>query len=182
MTAATRYAKALFQLAQEQRQLDALTTPVALLAEALRDTTLHHALSNPKLSSTQRADLAADLAKAVKAPALLAQTLGVLAQKHRLALLPEMLDAFQQLAEQHAGIIRLSVQSAEPLTADQRQRLEEIVMKDTGSTGVIFHETTQSDLIAGFRASFAGKVWDTSLSGGLARLRSSLTKRFQHTI
>lgn len=182
MTAASRYAKALFELAEDQKQLAALTAPIATLAEILKDEVLHRELHNPKLSPKQRAAYAQAIAADIKAPQLLTGTLGLLAQKNRLSLLPEIVDAFQLRAEEKAGITRLAVQTAQTLTEDQRKHLKALVLKHTKGNDVILTETEQPDLIAGFRASFAGKVWDTSLTTGLARLRNTLTKRFQHTI
>lgn len=179
MTAATRYAKALFELASAHKQLAALSAPVATLAEAVAEPSITRALHNPKLSDSQRATFAKTLASSVKAPALLANTLGLLAQNNRLALLPETLNAFIALAEAEAGITHITVQSAQPLSAEQREQLKKFVMKEAKSNGVQFTETEMPELIAGFRAFFNGKVWDTSLSGGLARLKASLTQRLQ---
>ena len=179
MTAANRYAKALFELAQSHKQLAAVTSPVATLAEAIADASIARALHNPKLSDSQRTQFAKTLAKSVNAPALLANTLGLLAQNNRLSLLAETLAAFQTLANESAGITQLTVQSAQPLSAEQRTHLEAFVKKDAKSNGVKITETLQPELIAGFRAFFNGKVWDTSLSGNLARLKTSLTQRLQ---
>jgi F-type H+-transporting ATPase subunit delta len=182
MTAATRYAQALFELAEDAGQLPALAAPMVSLAEVLEDETLRRALENPKLTPAHRLNLARAIAADIKAPPLLAKTLSLLAHNNRLLLLPEVLDACLRLAEEKEGILRLAVQTAEPLSDDQRKHLKTVVLQQTGSAGVIIHETTQPNLIAGFRATFGGMVWDTSVANGLARLRHSFTKRFQHTI
>lgn len=182
MTAATRYAKALFELSENANLTGTLQAPLAELKSALEEQDLTHVLANPNHTPAQRAAFAASLSKALKAPPILANLLGLLAQHNRLPLLPEIIDAFQLRAEEKSGITRLHVQTAEPLTEAQRAKLKAMVLKFTGGTDVIVRETQNADLIAGFRASFAGRVWDTSLSTGLARARAALTKRSQHTI
>jgi len=174
MTAATRYAKALFALSTEHKQQPAVTAAVQALSAGLNDVSLASSLSNPRLTPTQRSQLAAGMAKAVKAPQLLANTLGVLAANNRLASVPAMLKAYVALTDTANGITQVQVSSATVLTAAQRASISKLVQGYTKATGVNLNETLDTRLKGGFRAFFNGQVWDASLSGSIARLETRL--------
>lgn len=176
MTAAIRYAKALYELAEVHKSVAAIAAPAAALNEALADPTVIAALNNPRLAPSDRSALAKSMAKAVNAPALLANTLNLLAANNRLPLLPGVLTSFQSMADESAGLIRAQVQTAVELTPEQQKTLAAKLKTFTGAKEISLTQTTQPSLIGGFRALFAGQVWDTSLSGSLARLKSQLTQ------
>ncbi|MBI1308309.1 MAG: ATP synthase F1 subunit delta [Proteobacteria bacterium] len=173
-TAALRYAKALFELAQTHKQLPALTSPVSALAAALADATIAAALTNPRLEPSQRSKLATAMARAVAAPALLANTLNLLASNNRLALLPDVLQAFQSLADAAAGLARVQLQTATAFTPEQLTTLKSLIKAQLKATSVEVEQSLQPGLIGGFRALYGGQVWDASVSGQLARLKTRL--------
>lgn len=174
MTAANRYAKALFALAAEGRQQPAVAQASVSLALALEDVTVASAIANPLLSPANRLKLAAAMAKSVNAPQSLAGTLGVLATNNRLGLLAWVLSDYQELNDTASGITHVQVASATPLTEAQRTRLSTAIKAHARSSGVRLEETVDTTLMGGFRAFFNGKVWDASLSGNLARLSTRL--------
>jgi ATP synthase F1 delta subunit len=172
MTAARRYATALFQLGAEAGQTAAIEESLAALQPALAE--VHSALANPVLSRAQRAQLATTLAKAVKAPKVLANTLQTLAANNRLALLPEVATIYQTLTDSAAGIARVRVQSVQKLTDAQRTQLKALVKNHLKAKNVELEESTEPRLLGGFRAFFGGQVWDASLTGNLSRLATKL--------
>ncbi len=181
MTAASRYAKALFALSSEQKQQSAVTAAVQALAAAVEDETVAAALGNPRLTPAQRTQLVASMVKAVKAPALLSNTLSVLATNNRIALIPAVLEHFLELNDAQSGITHVEVTTATPLTDAQRAKISKLIQEHTKATDVRLNETLDASLKGGFRAFFNGKVWDASLSGRLARistrLRAAITER-----
>ncbi len=181
MTAANRYAKALFALSTEHKQQSAVTAGVQALAAAVADDTVAAALANPRLTPAQRTQLVGSMVKAVKAPALLANTLGVLASNNRIALIPAVLNHYLELNDAQNGITQVEVTSATPLTDAQRSKIRKLIQDYTKATDVRLSETLDASLKGGFRAFFHGKVWDASLSGRLARLgtrlRTAVTER-----
>lgn len=174
MTAANRYANALFALATEAKQQPAVATAVASLAAALDDATVAGALANPLLTPAQRTALAASMAKAIKAPTMLANTLGVLAANNRLGVLAAVLKAYQALNDTASGITLVKLSSAAPLTDAQRTKLTDMLKQYTKSASVRLEESVDTSLQGGFRAFFNGSVWDASLSGSIARISTRL--------
>jgi F-type H+-transporting ATPase subunit delta len=174
MTAATRYAQALFNLTQEGKQQAAVTPAVAALSSALQDAAIAQGVTNPRLTIAQRTALVGSMSKAIKAPSLLANTLGLLAQNNRLSLLAGVLTTYQQLADAANSITHVKVSSATALTDAQRTKLTALIKAQAKATEVRLEETLDASLKGGFRAFFNGLVWDASLSGNLARLSTRL--------
>lgn len=174
MTAAYRYAKALFSLASEQKQQPAVTTAVSALAAALNDEAVAKTLANPRLTPAQRASLAQSMAKAVNAPQLVGNTLGLLAANNRLSLTADVLEQYLELNDTATGMTHVELASAAPLTDTQRQTISKLIQDYTKATNVRLNEKIDASLKGGFRAFFNGKVWDASLSGHVSRLATSL--------
>ncbi len=114
------------------------------------------------------------MAKAVKAPVQLANTLGVLAANNRLSALSGVLSRYLQLNDAASGVTHVKLTSATPLTDAQRTKLADLIKKHTKSTDIRLEETVDASLKGGFRAFFNGSVWDASLSGQLARISNRL--------
>ena len=178
-TAAQRYAQALFELAQAGGQLPALIQPMAQLQAVLPQ--VAKSLANPRLSAAQRRQLAHTLATAVQAPAVLANTLKLMADNRRLGLLPDVLQHLQALTDAASGTARIRVETAQPLTPEQRTQLAEILAPLAKAKQIELAETVQPRLLAGVRAFVNGQVWDASLRGRLTRLQTSLRQAFKAT-
>ncbi|MCA3244788.1 MAG: ATP synthase F1 subunit delta [Alphaproteobacteria bacterium] len=180
MTVARRYALAALAVArQDAASFPKFAEAVAVLAQALKSETVLGALRNPGLSQAQRRQLASTLTKAVQAPKALGNLTLLLAQNGRLAELPAVLDALQAAMAKQAGLTTLVVQTAKPLTDAQKISLKVQVKAYTKAKDVQLQESVKPELIGGFRAFFAGLVWDASVQGGLARLKASLQQAIQ---
>lgn len=117
---AGRYATALFELAREERQLEAVGASLAAVKEALRESDDLRALTTSPLVSRDEAIRAvAATAAAMKLDPITSNFLGVLAQNRRLSQLPQAIRMFNLLAARHRGETTADVTSARPLTDDQ---------------------------------------------------------------
>ena len=121
---AGRYATALFELARDERQLEAVGASLATLMQTLRDSEDFRALtSSPLISRNQATNAVAATAQAMRLDPVTANFLGVLAQNRRLGQLGKVIRAFNMLAADHRGETSAEVTSAHPLTDDQVQAL-----------------------------------------------------------
>ena len=119
---AGRYATALFELARDERQLEAVGTSLAALRQALRDSEELRALTTSPLIGRDEAVKAVGAAAATMGlDPTTANFLGVLAQNRRLGQLPNVIRAFNLLAARHRGETTAEVVSARPLSDDQVQ-------------------------------------------------------------
>ena len=117
---AGRYATALFELARDEKQLEAVGTSLAALKQALADSDDLRTLTTSPLTSRDEALRAVKaVAASMKLDPITSNFLGVLAQNRRLAKLPEIIRAFGLLAAAHRGETSAEVISARPLDDDQ---------------------------------------------------------------
>ena len=117
---AGRYATALFELARDERQLEAVGASVATLRQALPDSDDFRALTtSPLIGRDDAVKAVAAAAEAMRLDPITAKFLGVLAQNRRLTQLPAITRAFIMLAAHHRGEITAEVTSAHPLDDDQ---------------------------------------------------------------
>jgi F-type H+-transporting ATPase subunit delta len=117
---AGRYATALFELARDERQLEAVGASLATLRQTLRDSEDFRELtSSPLVSREQATGAVAATAEAMRLDPITTNFIGVLAQNRRLGQLGNVIRAFTMLAANHRGETTAEVTSAHPLSDDQ---------------------------------------------------------------
>jgi F-type H+-transporting ATPase subunit delta len=117
---AGRYATALFELARDERQLEAVGGSLATLRQALRDSDEFRELTtSPLISREQAAGAVAATAPAMGLDPITTNFLGVLARNRRLGQLGNVIRAFTMLSASHRGETTAEVTSAHPLSDDQ---------------------------------------------------------------
>ncbi len=117
---AGRYALALFELARDQKQLDAVAASLAALRQALADSDDFRALTaSPLIGRDDKVKAAAATAAALGLDPLTTNFIGVLAQNRRLGELGNVIRAFTLLAARHRGEITAEITSARPLDDSQ---------------------------------------------------------------
>lgn len=115
-----RYALALFELANEQKKLEAVGRDLAAVGQALGESDEFKALTTSPLIGREEAVKAVEAtAGAMRLDTITANFLGVLARNRRLAQLPNVIRAFNLLSARHRGEITAEVTSAHPLDDGQ---------------------------------------------------------------
>jgi F-type H+-transporting ATPase subunit delta len=117
---AGRYASALFELARDERQIDAVSNSLRAVSDTLdRSAELRAVTTSPLIDRQEAAGAVAATAAALKLDPTTANFLGVLARNGRLRQLPEVIRLFSRLASEHRGETTAEVTSARPLDDDQ---------------------------------------------------------------
>ena len=115
-----RYALALFELASEQKKLEAVGQDLAALSRALAESAELKALTtSPLVGRDEAVKAVAATAAAMKLDGITANFLGVLARNRRLAQLPGVIRAFNTLSARHRGELTAEVTSAHSLDDGQ---------------------------------------------------------------
>jgi F-type H+-transporting ATPase subunit delta len=123
---AGRYAIALFELADEQKRLDAVGESLAALQRALAESEDFRALTtSPLVGREQAVRAVAAAAEAMQLDPLTTNFLGVLAKNRRLGQLGAVIRAFNTLAARHRGEINAEITSAHPLDEGQVDAIRE---------------------------------------------------------
>ena len=121
-----RYALALFELASEQKKLEAVGRDLAAVSQALAESDALKALTTSPLVGREEAVRAvAATAAAMKLDPITGNFLGVLARNRRLAQLPAIIRAFNILSARHRGEVTAEVTSAHSLDDDQVDALKQ---------------------------------------------------------
>ena len=117
---AGRYASALFDLARDQRQIDAVSRSLDSLAAALGESAdLRLMVASPLVDRDDAGKAFAGLASAMKLDPITTNFLGVLASNGRKGQLQPVIRTFRQLAAAHRGETTAEVTSARPLDDEQ---------------------------------------------------------------
>lgn len=174
-TAATRYARALLDVAlKEQADLSSVESQLSSLAalfaehEALRKALLNPAVPLPR----KRAAIAALIAVADVLP-IVAKTLALLADRDRLIILPDVADTFRQRLRDLRNIVRAEVTTAQPLSAERLLEIQRGLAVATGRTVDITSRVDPS-ILGGMVARVGSTVFDASVTSHLQRLRERL--------
>jgi F-type H+-transporting ATPase subunit delta len=171
---AARYAAALFDLADEKKQLDQVAADLGSLKTAIADSSdLRRLIRSPVLSrADQSRALAAVLEKAGSAD-LVRRFVGLVAQNRRLFVLPDMIDAYlSQLAERR-GEVTAEVVSARPLSDAQRDAVAQALRKAVGGK-VAVDSRVDPTLIGGLVVKVGSRLIDSSLRTKLQRIQHAM--------
>jgi len=172
-TVARRYAAALLSLTAEQHATERVATDLARFAKLLGHDELLRALCTPLFNAEDRARALETLLPRLGLHALTLQFLKLVNQKGRFGDVADIVDAFERLADEAAGRVRVSVSTAEPMSAAIEAELRSTLERALGRAVVL---TTQVDpkLIGGMVARIGSKTYDSSIQTRLESLKLTL--------
>jgi len=171
---ARRYAGALYELAAEQKALDAVAEDLRTLRSLARDSAAFHALAgNPNLNRKQRIEAVRNVAAQAKWQALTVHFLALIAQNRRLSLLGPICDMFLDELAARRGEFTAEVRTAAALTPAQEERLAEQLRALAGGK-VHTSITEDKSLLGGMVVKLGSKLIDASVKSKLARMERRL--------
>lgn len=171
---AGRYASALFELAQEQKQLEAVEASLARLRAALDESPEFRALTtNPLVERDQAARACKAIAATLGLDPLTGNFLGVLAENRRLAQLAPAIRAFETIVAQYRGETKAEVVSAHPLSDDQVAALKAKLTRLAGRD-VNVDLSVDPSLLGGIVVRLGSRMIDGSLRTKLNALASAM--------
>ena len=165
------YAKALFQVALETQQEDAVANEVALLSQASQTDQIVSMIDDPmerqKVGTTLKVLFKAELGE------LTANLLNVLTENNRVAMLPELYSAYLALYEEHKKQKNISVSVPTGVSEAAKQMIKnKLLRKEGDNTNIVFDEV--DSLIGGFVIQSGDEVLDLSIKGRLKKLVNQL--------
>jgi F-type H+-transporting ATPase subunit delta len=173
--AAMRYARALFDVAKAQADPQQIEQELAAFV-ALFDEhpALKAVMLNPAVPAARKRTAINDVAGRVALSPILTKLVLMLAERDRLVLLPDMLDAYRDRLMSHLQILRAEVTTAIPLDGDKTARIEQSLAAVTGRRVAM---TTRVDpqIIGGVVATIGSTVYDGSVATQLQKMKARLT-------
>jgi F-type H+-transporting ATPase subunit delta len=97
----------------------------------------------------------------------------LLAERDRLVLLPDIVDAYRQRLLDHQQVVQALVTTAVPLTAERMAALEQSLAEATGKRVLVSTQVDPS-IIGGIVARIGSRVYDGSVAHHLARVKAQL--------
>lgn len=171
---AARYATALFELARDESGLAALESDVASLAAALRESAdLRSLISSPIYARDQQSGAIAAIAARMGLSTVFSSTLGLMAAKRRLFVLPNLLAVLRDRIAAAKGEMTADVTAAKALTAAQADTLAKTLSQSFGKD-VKLNVAVDASLIGGLVVKLGSKMIDTSIRSKLASLQNTM--------
>lgn len=140
-----------------------------------RETALRRVLVNPAVPAPRKKALVAELLGRASLGAQVSKLLLLMAERDRLALLPDVLDHYRQRLLDLRNVVKAEVTTAVPLAGDRLEALRSAIAAMTGRQVAM---TTRVDpgLIGGVVTRIGSTVYDGSVKRQLERMREALTQ------
>jgi F-type H+-transporting ATPase subunit delta len=171
---ARRYARALIELGEEGKNLDAVVKDFATLAETIEQSPeLRAVLDNPQISRASRKAVLAEVGLRLGVTPTTKNTIGLLTDNGRLRAIPAIAAELREEADRRAGIVRARVTSAVPLSDSYVQRLTQALEGRFKKKVVVVREIDPA-LLSGVVTRIGDTIIDGSLRARLNELKSAL--------
>lgn len=173
-TLGNRYAESLLEVAVERDCVKEMEEQITYLGELYReDEELKNLLQNPLLEPEQKKASVTDVLEEHFREEII-NLVELVLEKNRSDQIPFIADAFDRLADQFYGVVRVQVTSAEPLTDQREEELENEIRRLLGNQEVDLTTEVDPDLIAGVEIRIGDYVLDGSLQGRIKNLRDAV--------
>jgi F-type H+-transporting ATPase subunit delta len=171
---ADRYAAALFDLADERKDLDRVAGDLRSLRAMLRDSAdLRRLIRSPVVAREEQAKAVAALTQRAGLSPLVGNFLGLLARNRRLFALPGMVESFLARLAERRGEVTAHVVAAQDLTPAQHEAIGEQLRKAVGRKVAVDIEIDPS-LLGGLVVKVGSRMVDASLRSKLHRLQLAM--------
>ncbi len=170
---ANRYAKAMFQLALENGQLDTYTEQLSVVLDTFKtEHEFSKIINHPEISHDKKFSMLEKVFGSVVVPDVLG-LFAIIIRKGREKEIINILEAFVNMSKKHRGIVTAYVYGPVALTETQlssiKARLSQYMNKQ-----VEIQFELQTDLIGGLRIIADGKIMDGTIKKQLDDMKTQL--------
>jgi F-type H+-transporting ATPase subunit delta len=174
MGIASRYAKAVFDLAKEEKSVAKVEADLEALTALLNESAdFNDLIQSPVYSRDQQAASVAAIAKKMGLTEVMTNVLGLMASKRRLFVLPQLVAALRAAIAADKGEVTADVTSAKALTKTQSDKLAKTLAARFGKD-VKINAAVDESLIGGLVVKVGSKMIDTSIRSKLNSLQNAM--------
>jgi F-type H+-transporting ATPase subunit delta len=171
---AGRYASALFGLARDERQIDAVSRSLGLLAQALVDSRdFAELVSSPLVDRADAGKAFEAVGQQLSLDPITRNFIGVLAKNGRKNQLQNVIRAFRRLAADHRGETTAEVVTAHVLKDDQLAALKQQLRARAGRD-VAIETRIDPEILGGIVIKLGSQMIDASIRTKLNRLAEAM--------
>ena len=173
---ARRYAKALVNLAEKEKDLDNAGKNLTAITEVYKENSeLRQVLSDTKVSSRVKQEILKDVLNTIKTSKLVDTFSRYLLAKRRIDILPDIERAFNLLLQEKLGRIEANVTAAYELPKETVKRLVNAISGYSGKE-VKVNVAIDPSIIGGIVTRIGSTVIDGSIKTHLNKIRQSIIR------
>lgn len=179
MILATRYARALYNLAKDKNEQDTVFAQMRVINEAFsNDKEIAQFLFSPVIRPAEKVAVLEKMVSALPLNEAMKNFVLLLSKKDRLGIFKEILTAYEFINDEAHGVTRGVVRSATVLAPEERKRIETLVGRATKKQVILTYKEDPS-LLGGLVAEVGSFTFDDSLTSHLKRINEQLTRSVQ---
>jgi F-type H+-transporting ATPase subunit delta len=169
--AARRYARAVFELAQESGQVSEWRERLARVRDLLGDERVRAVLTNPTIATERRMDLISSAPHELDPEST--NLAKLLIESNRVEDVDELADEYQRLADAAAGRVRATVTTAVELGPKDRDRVAAELSKRLAGE-VELDVVVDPAILGGLKLQYGDRLVDATIATRLQQLRRRL--------
>ncbi|HCU58764.1 MAG TPA: ATP synthase F1 subunit delta [Alphaproteobacteria bacterium] len=170
---AKQYALSLFDAAEEQGKIKQVCDDIQKLEVMLKDDVILKDLNSPLIKKAQKNELIALISKTLKLNIITTNLLKVLADNKRFDVLKEIFGAFEDINLKKSGILKVLVETAEPLSATQEKKLKEGLQKKLKKDVILSYKLNEN-LLGGLILYYDSVQIDDSIKSKLKTMEQMM--------
>jgi F-type H+-transporting ATPase subunit delta len=172
-----RYAKALFELAQEAGQEEQVDQEGEQFYAAYSGSELQGLLTNPAFGLESRKKVLLKVAETQRLSPLTIHFLSLLLERDRLAYLPGIVSSYRRMLNEAKGRVEAKVVGASPLEPAMLDRLSQMLRGISGKE-VVLEQESDPALIGGVLIELEGKIYDGSVRTQLEKMKQRIAREY----
>ncbi len=171
-----RYAKALLNIASEEKQVEQYAEELAEVATVLkREDMLRLLLDSPTFPLAKKTAIMQDVVAKMELSEGMGKFVYLLLKKGRIVYLPQIDVNYRKFADDLSGVVRVKIKAANKLTKKRTGEIQASLEKKTGKQ-IELSVNIDKALIGGLQAEMGGKLFDGSVKTQLKRIADTLAK------
>lgn len=170
---ADRYARALLEIGVDRKNYEQLGRELDRVVALFEHDELRQLFENPKFGAEARKGVLGELLRRVMVSPICKNFLFLLVDRNRIGHLPEIVAAYHDLSDAHAGRVRARVTVASRLGESDIARLRTVLQQATGKQ-VIVDQEEDPEILGGVITRIEGRIYDGSVRTQLSTMRARL--------
>jgi F-type H+-transporting ATPase subunit delta len=171
-TSARRYAEAAFEVAQDDGDIEGWLQDLRATSDVVSEPSAAGFFKDPNVATSEKIETLRRLLPRVR-PHVMNLAL-LLATRHRVGLLPGILQEFERLEHDARGITEADITVARPMSDDEAKRIGEQLGRATGGRQVNLRVHVDRSVLGGIVVRIGDQLFDASVRGRLERLRQEI--------
>src|SRR5699024_1072123 len=170
---ARRYADALFQLGQEKGTQDNLIHEFLIVRNVFRENEqIIPFLKHPRVSNAEKKQFLEDVFQGMSTDVI--NTLKMLVERHRIVIIPSIIDHLNHLDNDAKGIAEAIAYSVRALSDQELEQISQSCEDRVNKRAVKLENEVDPSIIGGIKIRMGNTIYDGSISGKLKRIERSI--------